>query len=64
MYFMIPETMGLTCAEKKQLFYPGAKFGRKLRPGETFLLDTKEEFAPSGIADTFITDSSTKVPTQ
>lgn len=34
MYKNIAETMGLTDVQKKQLFYPGTKFGRKLKPDE------------------------------
>ena len=35
MYFYVPETKGLLEADKKKLFYPGAKWGRKLKEGET-----------------------------
>lgn len=35
MYFFIGETRGKTDAEKKRQFYPGAQWGRKLRPDET-----------------------------
>lgn len=31
MYFFVPETKGLSEKEKKQVFLPGATFGRKLR---------------------------------
>ena len=34
MYFYVPETKGLLEADKKKLFYPGAKWGRKLKQGE------------------------------
>ena len=34
MYYYVPETKGLLEADKKKLFYPGSKFGRKLAPGE------------------------------
>ena len=33
-YFKVPETKGLSEKEKKDLFVPGGKFGRKLRPNE------------------------------
>ncbi len=33
-YFFVPETKGLSQKEKQELFWPGAEFGRKLRPGE------------------------------
>ena len=31
---MVGETKGLSEKEKKEIFLPGAKWGRKLRPGE------------------------------
>lgn len=34
MYFFVPETKGLPDAQKKSQFYPGAKWGRKLKEGE------------------------------
>ena len=34
MYYYVPETKGLPEDEKKKLFYPGAKWGRKLKEGE------------------------------
>ena len=33
-YFFVDETMGLSEKQKKALYIPGAKFGRKLRPDE------------------------------
>ena len=33
-YFYVPETMGLPETEKREIFMPGAKAGRKLRPEE------------------------------
>jgi len=33
-YFYVPETSGLSEAEKREIFMPGAKYGRKLREGE------------------------------
>ena len=33
-YFFIAESKGLSDREKKALYIPGAKFGRKLREGE------------------------------
>ena len=36
MYFLIPETKGLSEKEKKQVFLPGATFGRKLKSGEVY----------------------------
>ena len=34
--------MGLPETEKKKLFYPGAKWGRKLAPGEAPFVDEDE----------------------
>ena len=33
-YFFVAETKGLSEREKKSLYYPGAPYGRKLRPDE------------------------------
>ena len=33
-YFFVAETKGLSEREKKGLYYPGAPYGRKLRPNE------------------------------
>ena len=33
-YFSIGETKGLSETEKKEIFLPGAKYGRALKPGE------------------------------
>ena len=44
MYFYVPETKGLPEAEKKKLFYPGAKWGRKLREGEESMLQQKTPY--------------------
>ena len=33
-YFYVAETKGLSEKEKKSLYIPGAKYGRKLRPEE------------------------------
>lgn len=33
-YFRVPETMGLSEQEKREIFWPGSKFGPKLRDGE------------------------------
>ena len=33
-YFFMAETKGLSDREKKALYLPGKKYGRKLRPGE------------------------------
>ena len=33
-YFRMDETLGLSEKAKKLLYVPGAKYGRKLRPGE------------------------------
>ena len=64
MYFFVPETRGLTEAEMKKLFYPGAKWGRKLRPGEKPFVDEDEKVIedghlkqrqmPQGIGDTIV----------
>ena len=43
MYFYVPETKGLNEAEKKRQFYPGAKWGRKLREGEEPFIDEDEQ---------------------
>ena len=55
--------MGLACAEKKRLFYPGAKYGRKLRPGETPWLEKIKEktLTEVGIGDSMLTDNSLSV---
>ena len=34
-YFFVAETKGLSEREKKGLYYPGAPYGRKLRPDES-----------------------------
>lgn len=61
MFFFIPETMGLSAAEKKRLFYPGAKYGRKLRPEETLKIDMQEETVCSNIRAALTTGSDPKV---
>ena len=33
-YFYVPETSGLSEQEKKEIFMPGGKYGRKLKAGE------------------------------
>ena len=33
-YFYVPETKGLSEQEKREIFQPGAKYGRKLKEGE------------------------------
>ena len=33
-YFFMDESKGLSDREKKALYIPGARYGRKLRPGE------------------------------
>mmetsp|Transcript_15002 Transcript_15002/g.20367 ORF Transcript_15002/g.20367 Transcript_15002/m.20367 type:complete len:93 (+) Transcript_15002:1493-1771(+) len=33
-YLRVPETMGLSEQEKREIFWPGAKYGRKLRMDE------------------------------
>ena len=33
-YFCVPETKGLSEREKKAMFMPGGRYGRKLRDGE------------------------------
>ena len=33
-YFFVAETKGLSEREKKGLYYPGAPYGRKLKPDE------------------------------
>ena len=33
-YFFVGETKGLSETEKKEIYLPGAKFGRTLKPGE------------------------------
>ena len=43
MYTFVPETKGLTEAEKKKLFYPGQKYGRKLEEGEQPFVDEDEK---------------------
>jgi len=51
-YFYVPETKGLSEKEKKELFMPGAKWGRKLKTEEvrtlshmvSSLRDLSEEF--------------------
>jgi len=61
MYFFVPETRGLPDAEKKRQFYPGEKWGRKLRDGETEfagktpMQDTRRM---QGISDTVISSMS------
>ena len=35
-YFFVPETSGLSEKEKKQVFLPGATYGRKLKEGEKY----------------------------
>ena len=42
-YFFLPETRNLTEAEMKKQFYPGAKWGRKLREGEQPFVDEDEK---------------------
>ena len=34
MYYFVGETKGLSDGEKKALYYPGSKWGRKMRPDE------------------------------
>ena len=41
-YFYVPEIKDLPETEKKKLFYPGAKWGRKLAPGEAPFVDEDE----------------------
>ena len=41
-YNFIAETKGHTDIEKKELYIPGAKWGRKLLPGEVFSPSTVE----------------------
>ena len=36
-YSCIAETKGLTDKEKKELYIPGAKWGRPLKPGEVYV---------------------------
>ena len=45
MYFFVPETRGLTEAEMKKQFYPGAKWGRKLAEGEQPFFDEDEKMS-------------------
>ena len=58
----MPETKGLEDAEKKKQFYPGAKWGRKLRPGETEFAGQTPTLTESrrqnikGIADTIVSE--------
>lgn len=33
-YFFVGETRGLSETEKKEIFLPGAKYGRELKAGE------------------------------
>lgn len=33
-YFYVPETKGLSEQEKREIFQPGAKYGRKLKEDE------------------------------
>lgn len=33
-YLRVPETMGLSEQEKREIFWPGSKYGRKLKSGE------------------------------
>ena len=37
------EIDGLTDTEKKEIYMPGAKFGRKLKPGETCQVSTEHQ---------------------
>ena len=37
-YFYVPETKGLSEQEKREIFMPGAKYGRKLRKDEDCLV--------------------------
>ena len=74
MYFFVPETVGLTGAAKKKLFYPGAKFGRKLKPDETHFIETTDitcaseidykQVVQDDIGNTFLSVSSSKVLTE
>ena len=50
MYFYVPETKGLTDGEKKQQFYPGAKWGRKLKPNEPIFV-LEDEIKSTDIED-------------
>ena len=34
MFFFVGETKGLSETEKKEIYLPGAKYGRTLKPGE------------------------------
>ena len=34
MFFFVGETKGLSETEKKEIYLPGAKYGRSLKPGE------------------------------
>ena len=43
MYFYVPETRGLSEVERKKQFYPGAKWGRKLKEGEQPFVDEGEK---------------------
>ena len=40
-YFFVAETMGLSEKEKKEVFLPGARYGRPIREGEE--VDVGEE---------------------
>ena len=48
-YFRMDETLGLSEKAKKLLYVPGAKYGRKLRPGEeTPEVEGTEDSSPIG----------------
>ena len=60
MYFFVPETKGLNDAEKKSQFYPGAKWGRKLKPNEPIFVPEDQDSPKTvrdvdGIGDTLLT---------
>ena len=42
-YFFVGETKGLSEKEKKEIFMPGANYGRKLREGEQALAELGDE---------------------
>ena len=50
-YFYLAETKGCSEREKKNLYVPGAKYGRKLRPGESPIHLEKATSVRMSIAD-------------
>ena len=69
-YFRMDETLGLSEKAKKLLYVPGAKYGRKLRPGEetpevegtedsSAIGDSHERQKANGIGDSHLRKTDT-----